>query len=47
MEKKDSKQGNSQQISNFVKLLEGLEEAGVLELFQVGIIKRCIAMRNY
>lgn len=49
IEKRDSKQGNSQQISNFVsvKLLEGLEEAKILELFQVSIIKRSSAVRNY
>lgn len=49
IEKKDSKQENSQQISNFVpvKLLEGLEEARILELFQGGIIKISSAMRNF
>lgn len=49
IEKKDSKQENSQQISNFVpvKLLEGLEEARILELFQVGIINISSVMRNY
>lgn len=37
IEKKESKQGNSQQISNFtsVKLLEVLQEKMILELFQV------------